>query len=130
MAALCLEIFYMSYPHKTIGSYVHNQKIGVLVEIGMFSKFTSEVPEVKDFVNSISMHIAACAPQDIDTLMTQTFIKDPDKQVVTVLQEIKEFVSEEIEILRFVRWEAEEEDYNPEDPPRSPANVIRLGGKR
>ena len=120
----------MPYPHRRIESYVHNNKIGVLIEFGMFSDITSEVPEVKNFMRGMAMHIAANAPLDIETLMEQSYIKNPDKRVVAILKEVKDYVSEEIEILRFVRWGVGDEDQGPKDPPRSPANVIRLGGRK
>ena len=62
--------------------------------------------------------------------MGQGFIKDTEKPVSSLLKEIKEVVSEEIAILRFVRCEVGEEDGDSTDPPRSPANVVRLHGRK
>lgn len=121
----------MVYPHKSIESYEHKHRIGVLVEFGMDSEYTSRVPEVRAFMTDIALHIAACSPNDIESLLNQDYVKDPDRNVLSLLTELREFVSEEVTILRFVRWEVDENLDNGSDapdPPRSPANVIRIGG--
>lgn len=119
----------MSYPYRSIESYLHKNQIGVLVEFGMYSEFTMSVPEVRTFMKDIAVHIAACSPKDIKNLMSQGYAKDPDKQVRSLLAELREYVSEEVAILRFVRWQVgEEDDDDSPDPPRSPANVIRMRG--
>ncbi len=116
----------MHYPHRSIESYVHKHRIGVLVEFGMFSDFTSQVPEVKTFMLDMALHVAACAPGDLEDFLSQHYIKDPDKKIGSYLHEIQEFVSEEIAIVRFVRWEVGEDDGDSTSPPRSPANVVRF----
>lgn len=114
----------MHYPHRYIESYVHMRRIGVLVEFGMFSDLTSQVPEVKTFMLDMAVHVAACAPEDVDEFLSQPYVQDPDKKIGSYLDEIQEFLSEEIAIVRFVRWEVGKGDST--DPPRSPANVIRF----
>ena len=45
-----------------IGSYIHNNKIGVIVEINTETDFSANTDTVKDFARDIAMHIAAANP--------------------------------------------------------------------
>ena len=48
-----------------IGSYIHNNKIGVIVEINTETDFSANTDTVKNFARDIAMHIAASAPKYI-----------------------------------------------------------------
>lgn len=48
-----------------IGSYVHDGRIGVLVEVNCETDFVAKTDEFKDLVKDISLHIAAAAPEYI-----------------------------------------------------------------
>ena len=48
-----------------IGSYIHNDKIGVIVEINTETDFSANTDTVKNFARDIAMHIAASAPKYI-----------------------------------------------------------------
>lgn len=45
-----------------IGSYIHNDKIGVIVEINTETDFSANTDAVKDFARNLAMHIAAMNP--------------------------------------------------------------------
>ena len=45
-----------------IGSYIHNDKIGVIVEINTETDFSANTDSVKEFARNIAMHIAALNP--------------------------------------------------------------------
>src|SRR3954463_12946731 len=45
-----------------IGSYVHDGRIGVLVEVNCETDFVAKTDEFKELVRDISLHIAASAP--------------------------------------------------------------------
>ena len=45
-----------------IGSYIHNDKIGVIVEINTEADFSANTDTVKEFARNIAMHIAALNP--------------------------------------------------------------------
>jgi elongation factor Ts len=46
-----------------IGSYVHDGRIGVLVEVNCETDFVAKTDEFKQLVNDICLHIAASAPE-------------------------------------------------------------------
>jgi elongation factor Ts len=50
-----------------IGSYVHDGRIGVLVEVNCETDFVAKTDEFKELVKDISLHIAASAPDYVST---------------------------------------------------------------
>jgi elongation factor Ts len=48
-----------------IGSYIHNGKIGVMVEVNCESDFVARNPDFQTLVHDIAMHIAASDPRFI-----------------------------------------------------------------
>lgn len=48
-----------------IGSYIHNDKIGVIVEINTETDFSAKTEAVQEFARNIAMHIAAVNPKYI-----------------------------------------------------------------
>jgi elongation factor Ts len=49
----------------TIGSYIHNGKIGVMVEVSCETDFVARNPDFQSLVKDIAMHIAASDPRFI-----------------------------------------------------------------
>jgi elongation factor Ts len=49
----------------SIGAYIHNGKIGVMVEVGCETDFVARNPEFQALVKDIAMHIAATDPRFI-----------------------------------------------------------------
>ncbi len=132
-----------------IGSYIHNGKIGVLVEVNCETDFVAKNEDFKNFVKEMGMHIAAADPkflsaEDIDEgfrnreaeiytaqlkeqgkpenmiqkivegkltklnsevcLLDQRFIKDPDKSISDLINELTLKLGEKISIRRFVKF--------------------------
>src|SRR6185503_6203426 len=46
-----------------VGSYVHDGRIGVLVEVNCETDFVAKTDEFKELVKDLSLHIAASAPE-------------------------------------------------------------------
>lgn len=46
-----------------VDSYVHSERIGVIVEVNCETDFVARTEGFKDFVHDIAMHIAAAAPE-------------------------------------------------------------------
>ena len=134
-----------------ISTYIHpGDQLGVMVEINCETDFVARTQELKDFVKSLSMHIAAMkplylAPEDVDPkflehektilkeqladsgkpekilnqiiegkvkklytdicLIKQPWVKDQQKSVEDVLQEIIGKTGENIKIKKFCRFE-------------------------
>jgi elongation factor Ts len=59
-----------------IGSYVHDGRIGVLVEVNCETDFVAKTDEFKELVKDLSLHIAASAPMYVSV----DDVSDDDKQ--------------------------------------------------
>ncbi len=70
-----------------IGEYVHNGRIGVLVEVNSETDFVARTDDFKSFVHDIAMHIAASNPQFVA-------IGDVDKKT---LDKEKDLIKKELE---------------------------------
>jgi len=88
-----------------IGSYGHDGRIGVLVEINCETDFVAKTDEFKELVKDLTLHICSMEPKDVKELMDQPYVKDPEK---TVGEHIKEHIAklgENIVVRRFSRFE-------------------------
>lgn len=86
-----------------IGSYSHDGKIGVVVEVSCETDFVAKTDEFKALVKDLTLHIAAMEPADVSDLLKQPFVKGPD---ITVGQHVKEHIAklgENIVVRRFER---------------------------
>jgi elongation factor Ts len=104
-----------------IEAYIHHtNRIGALVELNCETDFVARTAEFKELAHDLAMQIAAASPQflsqedmppetEIDPqavcLLSQPFIKEPDKTVQEVIGETITKVGENIKIRRYARFE-------------------------
>ena len=113
------------HPYRHLHAYVHEGRIGVLVEIGCATDFLARTDEFKALARDIALQIAAMAPTDIGMLLEQPFVKDESRIVSDVVRHAAERFGEHIGITRFIRWSTSETAHPEEDPPpRMPAVVL------
>jgi elongation factor Ts len=86
-----------------IGSYVHDGRIGVLVEVNCETDFVAKTDEFKDLVKDLCLHIAASDPEDVTELLAQEFVKDPSKKVEQYIKEHIAKLGENLVVRRFSR---------------------------
>lgn len=90
-----------------IDAYIHsNKQIGVLIEVRCETDFVAKNESFQKFVHELAMHIAASEPKDVDELLKQQFIKDLDKNIGDFVKENIQKFGENIEITRFVYYDA------------------------
>jgi elongation factor Ts len=104
-----------------IEAYIHHTKrIGALVEVNCETDFVARTQEFKELAHDLAMQIAAASPRfltieemppeaetDPQTtcLLSQPFIKEPEKTVQDVISETITKVGENIKVRRFARFE-------------------------
>ena len=88
-----------------IGSYSHNGRIGVLVEVNCESDFVAKTDEFKDLVKDLTLHIAASEPENVGDLLSQPFVKDPEATVEDVIKGHIVKLGENIVVRQFARFE-------------------------
>lgn len=99
----------MGYPyHRFICSYVHNGRVGVLVEFAVESDFTTRTAEFLKFSHDVAVHIAGMSPVDVEALLAQPFAREHSRTVAAVLDDARQCLQENIVVHRFMRWEAGE----------------------
>jgi len=64
-----------------IGSYIHMDKIGVLVEVNCETDFVAKTDEFREFVKDIAMHIAASNPSYIRREDVPKEVIEKEKQI-------------------------------------------------
>lgn len=88
-----------------IETYVHDNKIGVLLEMAAETDFVTKNEEFRNLAHELVLQIAAMNPKDEKDLMKQEYIKDPSITVSDLLTNAIAKIGENIVIKRFVRYE-------------------------
>jgi elongation factor Ts len=89
-----------------IHAYVHsNGKIGVMIELNCQTDFVARNHDFKNLANDLAMQIAALDPPDLETLLSQNFVKEPSKTIADIVSEAIARIGENIKIARFVRYQ-------------------------
>lgn len=104
-----------------VEAYIHmGGRIGVLVEVNCETDFVARTDEFKELAHNIALQIAAMSPQFISAdelpeeidgdpgtlcLLSQPYIKDPNKTVKNIIDETIAKLGENIRVRRFARFE-------------------------
>ena len=108
-----------------IEAYIHHTKrIGALVELNCETDFVARTAEFRELAHDLAMQIAATSPQFLTSedmppeaeaetetdpqtacLLSQPFIKEPEKTVQEIIAETIAKVGENIKVRRFARFE-------------------------
>ena len=104
-----------------IEAYIHlGARLGALVELNCESDFVARTDEFKALAHDLAMQVAACPPrfvcsqdippgetveEDQDCLLSQPFIRDPQRTVQDLVAEAIAKTGENIRVRRFARFE-------------------------
>jgi elongation factor Ts len=86
-------------------AYVHNNRVGVLLEIRCETDFVARSDVFRELAHNLAMQIAAMNPADVDNLLNQPYIKDESITVGDLIKEVIARVGENIKAERFCRYE-------------------------
>ncbi len=87
-------------------SYIHNGRVGVLLELRCETDFVARSQPMKELAHEIAMHIAAMNPETVDILLAQPYIKNESQTVEEFIKQVIAKVRENIKVERFCRYEA------------------------
>lgn len=90
-------------------AYVHQDKIGVLLEINSESDFVARNDEFKELGREVAMQIASMNPKDTEELLAQPYIRDESISIKNLIEQKTAKIGENILVKRFVRFELGEE---------------------
>lgn len=85
-----------------IGSYVHDGRIGVLVEVNCETDFVAKTDEFQQLVKDICLHIAAGSEEE--ELQNQPFVKDPSLTLGDYIKQHAAKLGEYIIVRRHTRY--------------------------
>lgn len=88
-----------------IESYVHNDRVGVLLEIHSETDFVARSEPFTELAHNIVMQIAAMNPESVEMLLNQEFIKDSKTTISELIKGTIAKLGENIQVVRFIRYE-------------------------
>lgn len=88
-----------------IESYVHNERVGVLVQLHCETDFVAKSAPFKELAHNLAMQIAAMAPESDELLLKQNYIRDEGTTVEALINGVIAKVGENIKVGKFIRYE-------------------------
>ena len=88
-----------------VGTYSHDGRIGVVVEVNCETDFVAKTDEFKELVRDICLQICSMNPKDVKGLLEQPFCKDAQTTVGDHVKQNIAKLGENIVIRRFTRME-------------------------
>jgi elongation factor Ts len=78
--------------------------MGVLLSMNCETDFVAQNESFVSAANQIAMHIGAMEPENIEALLEQPFIMNPELTVKQVIDDLVQKTGERVEIGQFVRY--------------------------
>ncbi len=92
--------------HGLIESYIHNGgKVVSVVEVLCETDFVARNKEFKNFAHELAMQVAAMNPKNLEELLKEEYIREPEKTVKDLLTDLIGKIRENIKINRIARFE-------------------------
>lgn len=89
-----------------VESYIHaNQKIGALLELYCETDFVARNENFKVLAHEICLQIAAVGAQTPEELLSQPYLKNPEKTIKDLINDTVGKLGENIKIGKFTRFE-------------------------
>ena len=97
-----------------VDAYIHpGRPLGAMIELACETDFVARTEEFRTLAHEIAMHIAAMAPEKIDSeddgvgeaLLEQAYVRDPGRTINDLIQETIGRTGENIRVARFSRFE-------------------------
>lgn len=89
-----------------IFSYIHHSgQIGAIVELGCETDFVARTDEFQNLGKELAMQVASMNPKDVKNLLSQGYIRQPEKTVEDLIKEIVAKTGENIQVKGFQRLE-------------------------
>lgn len=88
-----------------IFTYVHHSgTVASMVELLCQTDFVARTDEFKNLGKEVAMQVASMNPKDVDQLMAQEYIREPEKKVEELVKEVVAKTGENIQIGRIARF--------------------------
>lgn len=82
-----------------VSSYIHNTaQVGAMIVLSCETDFVAKNEEFVTLARDIAMHAAAMRPENVESMLTQSFIKDQDKTITDLISGAVQKFGERIEV--------------------------------
>lgn len=88
-----------------IHSYVHNGRVGVLLELNCETDFVARNDQFKELAHNLAMQIASMNPANLEELSSGAYVKDPNMTVDGLIKSYIARIGENIKVGKFIRYE-------------------------
>lgn len=86
-----------------VGTYSHDGRIGVVIEVNCETDFVAKTDEFKGLVKDLTLQIAASEAKDVKELLEEPFVKNPEQTVGDYIKEHIAKLGENIVVRHFER---------------------------
>lgn len=86
-------------------AYIHGGRVGVLLEVGAETDFVTRSEPFREFAKNLAMHIAATAPENVDDLLKQPYVRDESLTIENYMKGVIAKVGENIRVNKFTRYQ-------------------------
>lgn len=88
-----------------IFSYIHHSgQVGAIVDLGCETDFVARTDEFQSLGKELVMQVASMNPKDVKDLLSQSYIRQPDKTIEDLIKETIAKTEENIEVENFERF--------------------------
>jgi len=88
-----------------IKSYVHNERIGVLIDMRAETDFVVRSEPFRNLAQELVMQLAAVSAETVDEFLAQPYIRDESKTVSDLLKDVIARVGENVRVNKLYRIE-------------------------
>lgn len=86
-----------------VEAYVHQGKVGVLVEVRCETDFVARTDEFKQLAHEVALQVAAMNPKNTEELLKGAYIRDPQLAMEALIKQVVAKVGENITVSKFTR---------------------------
>ncbi|MDP1722774.1 MAG: translation elongation factor Ts [Candidatus Gottesmanbacteria bacterium] len=86
-----------------VEAYVHQGKVGVLVEVRCETDFVARTDEFKNLAHEVALQIAAMNPKNVEELLKGAYIRDPQLTIESLIKQVVAKVGENITVAKYTR---------------------------
>lgn len=86
-----------------VDAYVHQGKVGVLVELRSETDFVARTDEFRSLAHEICLQVCSMNPKNVTGLLAEPYIRDPKLTIADLIKQTVAKVGENITLSRFTR---------------------------
>ncbi len=104
------EVIFQKRKERSTGagvlkSYVHNGRVGILLDIRCETDFVARGEDFQNLANEIAIQITAMSPENVEELLEQPYVKDEAITIEKLIKRVIAKTGENMRVERFCRYE-------------------------